>query len=118
MKKEIADKWVQALKSNKYSQTKGTLKDSYGYCCLGVLCEISKISDWKLIDNHHISKYKYNDSSMIGLLPEEVRKWADIKTTDGTFIQNNKQLILTTLNDDGVSFNEIADIIEKNWESI
>lgn len=38
----IKDKLIEALTSGKYSQTTGTLKDGQGYCCLGVLCDITK----------------------------------------------------------------------------
>lgn len=45
MKKEIAKKWVRALRSKKYHQAKGVLKTetrsgSTSHCCLGVLCEL------------------------------------------------------------------------------
>mgnify|MGYP007046850129 CR=1 FL=1 len=45
MKKDIAKKWVKALRSGKFKQGQGTLKqyDSEGnikHCCLGVLCEL------------------------------------------------------------------------------
>ena len=42
MKPPIKDlkKWIAALRSGKYSQTKEYLQDSRGYCCLGVACEI------------------------------------------------------------------------------
>jgi len=38
MKKEYAEKWVNALRSGEYGQCKGKLSDGNGsYCCLGVL---------------------------------------------------------------------------------
>ena len=45
MKKEIAKKWVRALRSKKYKQFKGCLKVTSRtgddrHCCLGVLCEL------------------------------------------------------------------------------
>lgn len=45
MKKDIAKKWVRALRSKKYRQAKGVLKTktkagSVSHCCLGVLCEL------------------------------------------------------------------------------
>ena len=52
MKKEIADIWVDALRSGKYSQTVGSLcfyddfpssvdsPSSPTFCCLGVLCDL------------------------------------------------------------------------------
>ena len=53
--KEQKQNWIDALRSGKYQQTSGTLKrdlselgsekqeSKYGYCCLGVFCEINKI---------------------------------------------------------------------------
>jgi len=38
-KKQI-QKWVTALRSAEYSQTKGKLQDEQGHCCLGVACDI------------------------------------------------------------------------------
>jgi hypothetical protein len=37
MKRAVKDQWMADLLSGKYQQTKGTLKNSKGYCCLGVL---------------------------------------------------------------------------------
>lgn len=41
MDNELKSQWVAALRSGKYKQTQGTLKDSTGFCCLGVLREIA-----------------------------------------------------------------------------
>lgn len=37
MKKEYAEKWVEALRSGKYQQGTGNLCLDNKYCCLGVL---------------------------------------------------------------------------------
>ena len=104
MKKEIADLWVKALRSGKYKQTKGKLKDEFGYCCLGVLCDISKLDSFK--DNRYLDQ--------LGILPEEVKRWSGIKDRFGSLYHES----LSGFNDDGESFEEIANIIEKNWEII
>ncbi|MGA0595643.1 hypothetical protein [Enterovirga sp. CN4-39] len=39
---ELKARWVAALRSGEFKQTTGTLKDSKGYCCLGVLCHVAK----------------------------------------------------------------------------
>jgi hypothetical protein len=41
-KKEVLQfkKWMKALRSGEYSQTRGALQDGRGYCCLGVACEV------------------------------------------------------------------------------
>lgn len=41
-------KWIVALRSGKYTQGHGRLRDGVGQmCCLGVLCEISGLGEWK-----------------------------------------------------------------------
>jgi hypothetical protein len=41
LNKEIATKWVAALRSGDYKQTQGVLRSAdNGYCCLGVLCDL------------------------------------------------------------------------------
>ena len=116
MNKEIADKWVEALRSGKYKQTSGFLcrvfpdgKESY--CCLGVLCdilgtpnEITKLANAKAYDG----KYNY--------LPESVVEKCDLKTSRGVIAHMSSNL--SQINDRGESFTTIADIIEKNWERL
>jgi hypothetical protein len=41
MNEEAKRLWVAALRSGKYDQTTGALRDGVGYCCLGVLCEVA-----------------------------------------------------------------------------
>lgn len=38
--REQFNKWIKALKSGRYKQTKITLQDESGYCCLGLGCKI------------------------------------------------------------------------------
>ena len=40
MNKELIVKWVDALESEKYSQTRKKLRGKDGHCCLGVLIEV------------------------------------------------------------------------------
>jgi hypothetical protein len=42
MDKKLKAKWVKALESGKYRRARGQLKTDSGYCCLGVLCAITK----------------------------------------------------------------------------
>jgi hypothetical protein len=50
MKPEIKKQWVDALRSGKYKQTRGALRRDHhgtpGYCCIGVLCEVTKQGEW------------------------------------------------------------------------
>lgn len=49
MKQKLTDKqegWVVALEGNRYVQTRRKLRDSVGYCCLGVICDIEDPNGW------------------------------------------------------------------------
>jgi hypothetical protein len=46
MDAQLKAKWVEALRSGEYKQTKGTLRDGDSFCCLGVLCDITQHGQW------------------------------------------------------------------------
>lgn len=104
-------KWVEALRSGEYKQTKETLKDCNGYCCLGVLCEISGIDRFVRED----LALRYDGKS--GTLSERVKKWAGMK--DGNGARSGLKKSLADLNDDSnYSFKRIANIIEKEYKDL
>jgi hypothetical protein len=57
MNKERKTNWTTALRSGNYKQTVGMLRDSKGFCCLGVACDlVAKEGGGKWIgqvDNFH-----------------------------------------------------------------
>lgn len=139
MKQNIMKKWVKALRGGKFKQGTGTLKqfNSKGqtqHCCLGVLCELynskmkknkKKVLPEKVYDNdsdfsHGYSRFGGNKEG----LPKEVKDWAGMKNSLGKFEADkvdeygDREECLADLNDLGQKFNTIADIIEKNWESL
>lgn len=102
-------KWVEALTSGAYKQTTGTLRDSNGFCCLGVLCDITKDEVdgvWE-DDRMHIKGegfgYTFN-------LPHSVRELVGL-SSHGGYISVGKSL--AGMNDSGQDFNTIADVIKK-----
>lgn len=101
MNKEIADKWIAALRSGEYKQAPGKLR-VFGpaYCCLGVLCEVLNI--------------EYDDNDM--WLPFAAQKVSDMKSNIGLLSVETGSL--ASLNDRGMSFNNIANLIEHNWEQL
>ncbi len=114
MKKSMAMKWAKALRSGEYIKGTGNLRyktwgsedDNQRYCCLGVLCEINKVESEKLNNN----TYKYDGHAR--RLGDNIKKKFGISAL-GWF--KNLHRSLAQLNDNGTSFNKIADIIEKNW---
>ena len=117
MKQEVMRIWVDALRSGEYTQGVGCLKSTSGdHCCLGVLCELyDKNNEEKLIRvEWEDNKVSFNSSTMS--LPDEVRTWAGMDYYDGSI--PGLSTSLAVLNDDEVSFQEIADIIEQNVERL
>lgn len=109
MKQKLGPKqkaWVKALRSGKFKQTEGVLKDKNGYCCLGVLCELEE----KLTKNGYI---KGTDNSIE--LPNIILKKYGFNSKIGS-IKNSYSL--AARNDDGISFKEIANFIEQNPEKV
>jgi hypothetical protein len=120
MKKEVKDRWVEALRSGKYSQTKGVLRDGKGFCCLGVLCDIAKD---ELGINWRFNGRSYDMKSYSLVLPTIVTEWAGLRDDQGMVFPNNNDteeplFNPPKLNDNGASFAEIADMIEQNWEKM
>ena len=46
MNKELKKKWLDALRGGGYKQTRNALRDTDGFCCLGVLCDILEKGKW------------------------------------------------------------------------
>jgi hypothetical protein len=118
MKKEIKNLWTKALRSGKYKQTRGALRDSTGYCCLGVLCDLYS----KEIGTPWDGEYFLSSSSVV---PYPVRVWAGLRCGNPTVkyteelnqeVYTDNFFSLASLND-GVelNFSQIADIIEEQF---
>lgn len=100
-------KWLEALESGKYEQTIGALRDSKGFCCLGVACDISGLGDW-VVDKLYLGNS--------GLLPDEVQEYFSLRDNEGEPRDPRKFTPLTAMNDKGKSFKEIAAHLRKHPE--
>jgi hypothetical protein len=115
MKKKIAQKWAAALRSGKYRQAKGALcaADDAGYCCLGVLCELYREETQK---GQWISRaFDVGGNRWAFKLPQSVAAWAGVRSAVGMYRETSS---LMEDNDQGKTFAEIADIIEKYVEEL
>jgi hypothetical protein len=127
MKKAVMKKWVAALRSGKYKRGSGWLRKRLNgqdrFCCLGVLCDISKKVTW--VDNNFqnntylASAERYTDEDA-QILPYAVKEWAGMGSDSGWWDDGSPNVRgLDVINDSGkYSFAKIADIIEKNWEKL
>lgn len=127
MKKEIADKWVAALRSGEYQQAKEWLKTNDGFCCLGVLCDISGLGTWATepcegVYAKHLGAVAYcdDDSMDATALSDKVQEWAGMFSEEGSLRDDDAAITysLVQMNDEGWTFEEIADYIETNWEKL
>lgn len=115
MKPSVKAKWVAALRSGKYVQGRGRLHNASGgkFCCLGVLCDLYKRghpkAEW--VDGFFhpfgINDARESDSQA---LPVAVQAWAGLHAPNPAV---NDQGSLAGLNDDGQTFDAIADVIEE-----
>lgn len=97
MEQELKTRWIEALRSGDYEQ--GTSYLCYnGYCCLGVLAEI----DGKLI-HYPEGPAEFRSTAGSCLVPAN---YHGLKEHLATLMHMNDE--------EGKSFNEIADWIEKN----
>lgn len=118
----IAKKWVKALRSGKYRQGRGVLRTGNdSYCCLGVLCDIAG-AEWKqeglqsdLNGDYAAISSGHEDYCCI---PSPVVKATGMKTTTGSYDSLTDKPSLMKLNDEGSSFAQIADVIEKTWRQL
>jgi hypothetical protein len=130
MNPEVKAQWLQALRSGEYAQTDGCLHNRYGFCCLGVLCDLhAKEADttWQEMEDLYPLRYCKCET----LLPEVVCKWAGLPVDPGdrygeydvtlktpARLRSDPNYVetatLSELNDDHcLSFAEIADVIEE-----
>lgn len=113
-----AKRWVEALRSGQYEQTRNDLRDENGYCCLGVACELYREvtgrGEWERDEDGFT---QFLDRAL--LLPEPVREWLGLRTEGGDFIDRaGDRSSLAERNDEGATFDEIADIIESELEGL
>ena len=123
MNKELKQKWINALRSDKYHQCIEKLKNQTGFSVLGVLCDVSGLGKWN------------NDNSYLGsfvTLPSKIRNKENLLfdpliSIELLTLAEHIKLIqmknyspeefsvpISILNDCGFSFKRLADIIEES----
>ena len=110
MNEQVKQKWLSALRSGDYKQTQNYLYADNGFCCLGVLCDLygkEHNVEWNFDEDGDYYRFQNNQSS----LPRPVVEWAGVEDCD-PYIDG---VTLSELNDNGSTFNKIADIIEEHF---
>lgn len=89
--------WIAALRSGKYSQTQEYFKDSNGFCCLGVACDLAQVDESEYLNALDYQFENVNAGQLytdLGLMSCQAEE-------------------LAIMNDRGDDFDEIADYIER-----
>ncbi len=119
MRPEIRARWVTALRSGDYPQTRTRLHDDDGFCCLGVLCDLARRDGIiQAVLNDVEGDWEYAGEAFE--LPPAVREWAGLRAagsadpTVSVIVDDERMdMDLASLNDDyDFSFDQIADAIE------
>lgn len=110
-------KWIEALRSGKYSQTTDTLQDGDGFCCLGVACKVLIPKKKQFTDSHgelqgiYPKKQFHSPNWLKNINDDLYNLQSEINNNN-----NNRRLSLVNLNDDKrFTFDEIADILELTY---
>jgi len=120
VRREVRDLWVAALRSGEFARTTGKLTRvdeegrPYGYCCLGVLCEVAVRAGLELQVSDDVVLGARWYAGVDDFLPREVVDWADLPALDPLVTYDRMELSLSTVNDDyRPSFSAIATAIEE-----
>lgn len=109
MNPEIKARWVAALRSGDYKQTTNHLRTPVGFCCLGVLCDIHAAVMGEVWDPFN----RYLDHAED--LPVDVQAWAGLDQAEPRVATSlNGSNVLSGMNDNGATFEQIADVIERD----
>lgn len=112
MNSEIKAKWVAALRSGEYRQGEKVLRYEDQFCCLGVLCELHRQDTGDGWDPLSTGDFIYGGKSY--LPPDNVIEWAGLDSDAPSVVGDDGYFRgLPDLNDDGLSFTQIADLIEE-----
>ena len=134
MNQQIKAEWVAALRSGEYKQGIHLLRQDDKFCCLGVLCDLHRkahqnegeddtVNSWFPTknperDNAPCFSYRYGNTTS---LPSVVMDWCGLRSCDPPVrrivsFENDhvtQDVTLALLNDQGLTFDQIADIIEQ-----
>jgi len=105
--------WVEALRSGEYEQGKDCLSNGDEFCCLGVACDLYSKYNKPILFILENGVKSYDGDTVF--LPFVVQDWLGLKSHSGVFSNANS---LAQMNDGGLTFKEIADMIESEPEGL
>lgn len=110
--------WIEKLRSDEYEQGTHCLRYNGKYCCLGVLSDLAVkagvVEDVKAFGDHidAINQYPLDTVATWAFGVEVTNKYTD-RPSEPWEVDIGTVANLGRLNDSGLSFRELADIIEE-----
>lgn len=111
MNPEIKKKWVDALRSGKYKQGTGALRRGDSFCVLGVVCDLFSKEYGTPWETRNGGSFYFLSKGCS--LPAAVLKWMELPKWSNENIQIGARQTLSSLNDTGFTFAQLADAIEE-----
>lgn len=114
MDRKVKETWIKALKSGEFKQGKGYLESDGKYCALGILsllslvegqCTYNQVDGLGRFDNKRYT-LSYNTLTWAGMDLEDFK--ADV-------LFEGESTSIADLNDRGLSFQKLAQIIERKF---
>jgi hypothetical protein len=107
MQDKVVETWTAALRSGRYKQGTMQLREILKhqqdkFCCLGVLADLAVQEEVPTCLKTELSKTDWDDGYFMGMIGALPSGWLDPATAEE----------LMSLNDGGMSFEKIADVIE------
>ena len=113
--KELRQLWVNALRSGEFKQGKAVLRSTDNeYCCLGVLCEVAARQGLMPAGIQLGECYSYSGETK--WLAPHVAELVGLNNVCGGIDMSSRAL--TTMNDQGMSFDAIANFIASEPEGL
>lgn len=121
MDKELAFKWADELESGNSLQGRRSLEWEGRRCCLGVLARMQCKNDPSRVSVSKVSGKTFFDERP-GLLSDRLKIETGIKTDNGIIYslrdRSGFPVSLAELNDLGLTFSQIADLIRYFYEEL
>jgi hypothetical protein len=118
MNPEVKTKWLEALRSGRFAQTRGKLhRKNDGYCCLGVLAEVLGCT-WQTVEGKNDGDQMFpfldgiNEAKLGTIDQSEINNILGDTLLQKAALKPRQQSALAEMNDNGRTFAEIADYIE------
>jgi hypothetical protein len=134
MRRTVRNAWIEALRSGDYEQVEGALAKAvhdqgenvrFGYCCLGVLCELAIKQGHELTTEMRDSGFRayggqdsFPPVSVAEWLGDAEASWmVRVVAADEDYEEEFDYLNLADENDRGAVFSQIADMIENDLDA-